>query len=87
MAGWRPRIPKLEREVESGDGTILFGFVEAKVVIFVVSSSYSDLLTGIQFRQIRSSSRSRFVPAPAAEGRSFSNTFRLLAKTIYSREK
>ena len=37
MAGWRPRIPKLEREVELGDGTILFGFDdgfnEAKIFI------------------------------------------------------
>lgn len=37
MAGWRPKIPKLEREVELADGTILFGFGdefnEAKIVI------------------------------------------------------
>jgi hypothetical protein len=74
MAGWRPRIPKFEREVESGDGAILFGFDgfnEAKIIIFVVSPSHLELLTGIQFRQISSSCLSRFVPAPAAEGKSF----------------
>jgi hypothetical protein len=47
MAGWRPRIPKLEREAESGDGAIVFGFDEAKAVVFVVSSSHLGLLTGI----------------------------------------